>query len=132
MMFFEWSGAPHVHAADVGSLETAGRVSQRGRAEPRDGRLLSDSGDFTRVFERARERFVDEERLARRDDFASLREMDAAIDAGQQHAIDALAKFGDGVDDLDAEFLLQGSREAVDAVPARGQVGTPALVSRDN
>src|SRR5258706_13477878 len=118
MMLFERARAPDVGAAEVRGLEICDAVSESRRAEPWHAGRFRQPGDFARVLERRGERLVDEQGLTRADDIARLGQVHAAVDAREQHAVDAATELLDRVDDLDPVFVAQLTGESVDAVPA--------------
>src|SRR5262245_14785472 len=106
-MLLEGAGTPHLDTTQIGGFQPRHCIAQRGRAEPRHARLFRQPRNLARIFERRRQRLVDEQRLASGDDLAGLREVDAPVVAGEQDAIDALAELRDRGYDLDAELLLE-------------------------
>ena len=88
--------------------------------------------DRDRVGQRAGDRLVDEHRLVRLEDGPRLLEVRPAIDAFEQHDVDAREQLIDRVDDRHAEFVAQLLRITRHSIAACGQVGAPAGISRHN
>jgi len=123
MMRFKMRGAVGNDAANLAHvrllhLDQALVITIRGGAEHGHLRLFREAIEFEGVAQRARERLVDEQGLARLDHGLRLLQMRAAIDAHQQHGVHLLAQFLDAGDDLHAELVLKLLRVAIHAAPA--------------
>ena len=65
-----------------------------------------------------------------RRDFAKLREMNAAIDRGQQKRVAFLRDRGGTVENFDIPFVLQLAGETFDAIARQSEIGRTARIRR--
>ncbi len=129
MMLLERSGAPGGGSRQIGRAQVRHSIEAKaGRTEPWDARGFRQTRYLARIFERGCERLVNEQRFAGCDHGAGLRQMHAAVDAGEQNGIHLPAELLNTRDDLDVPFVLQLLRESLDAVAAGVDIRTSAFV----
>jgi hypothetical protein len=108
-------------------------------AEPerraRKARSAGLSGKFVdrdRIGQCPRNGLVDEDWLSRLKDGTRLGEMGPSVHAFEQDHVHFLEQLVDRIDDLDPVLVMQLLGVTSDAVPARGNVGAAARVTRDD
>ena len=102
-------GGGAIHFTDIGVVDELAQILGKadGRTrEPANVVLLRQFSDGNRIGQGTRERFVDEHRLARFEDFPRLLQVNPAINALQQHHIHLLQQLGNRVDDFNTHAAL--------------------------
>lgn len=129
MAFIEISrpiGNRRAHFSDLGPLQLGHAFVKaiRQGAEDRHIRLPREPKDLDHIAQGSGERLVDEDPFLRRENRSHLLEMRAAIEAGDEHGIDLAAELLDRWHELNTEFPLHRGGITLDAIGARGHVGT--------
>src|SRR5688572_13188703 len=120
MVRFERRRPPRDRAEDfLGSrvlldrLHVVGEAKRR-RAEERCAAFAGETRELDRIADAGREWFVDEQRLARREDRPRLREMYPPVYAGDHDRVDAPQERFDGIDHLDVPLVAKFRGELLD------------------